>query len=242
MRTPGCIVAVILFAFAPVALADSIQFTVNSSVHVFGGSPGDSWWGIYSTPPDAYGTTPIVHVSVPFGYAQGSTTFPNVSFFLPAGSVITSATMELIYPSIFVGTASVAIAQGLGPSGDFTGPHIPPTFNYPATISFYIEDVFTSIGTLPPGVFPNTPTINGNEISTGTWNLLFLGVGDIAGTVDTQGYNWAGYITGEGQADIPYSVQVDVDYTPVPEPPGFVLLGTAVLGLVGVACRKFTAS
>ena len=45
--------------------------------------------GTYQTLADAYGTMSTVHVSVPF--VNGSTTFSNVSFFLPAGSVITSA-------------------------------------------------------------------------------------------------------------------------------------------------------
>ena len=55
MRTTGYFVAIILLAFAPAALADSIQFTVNSSVLVTGSSPNDNWYGSYETLPDDMG-------------------------------------------------------------------------------------------------------------------------------------------------------------------------------------------
>ena len=150
--------------------------------------------------------------------------------------------MELIYPSIILGTASVAIAPEFYPLPDFGvgSVHTPPTFNSPATMTDYVQSVYTAEG-IPPSVFPGTPIINGNEVSTGTWNLSFISFGDIAATVDTQGYNWAGWIEGRGQADIPFSVQVDVDYTPpVPESAGFVLLGTRMIGSIAAIrrCRR----
>ena len=184
-----------------------------------------------------------MNVSVPF--ADGNTTFSNVSFFLPTGSVVTSATMQIILPTTpIVGTAFVSIASQVFPPPDFSvgSLHIPATFNNVATMTDYPQEVIVANTTIQLSSFPTTPIISGNEVSTGTWDLTFITFGDIAATVDTQGYNWAGWITGRGQADIPYSVQVDVDYTVAPEPPSFVLLGTAMLGLLGVARRKCSAS
>ena len=53
MRTTGYFVAIIFACLLPPqALADSIQFTVNSSVLVTGSSPNDNWYGSYETLPD----------------------------------------------------------------------------------------------------------------------------------------------------------------------------------------------
>jgi hypothetical protein len=244
MQTANYFAAIIVLTLSPAALANSIQFTVNSSVVVTGDSPNDSYWGYYTTPPDAFGTTPTVNAEFPFGFYGNPTTFSNVSFSVPAGSVITSATMNLVFPTGAInGTGSVGLTSETLPQPDPNGRHIPPTFG-PGTSVFYINDVFLQgNGTSSEDNFPlNTPFINGDEVSTGTWDLVFTLQGDVSAPVTVQGYNWDGYIGGQGQATIPYSVQIDVNYTPVPEPPGFVLLATAMIGLVGVARRKLLAN
>lgn len=244
MRITGYFAAIILLTFAPVALADSIQFTVNSSVQVSRDSPNSNYWGEYRTLPDAFGTTSQVNAGFP-PIGGVDTIFPNVSFFLPAGSVVTSATMNLILPSTAIeGTGHVVFAGNLPPPDPENSLQTPPILG-PATSSFYVDDIFLQgNGTSSEGnFFPNVPIINGNQIFTGTWDLDLVVSGEVVGMIDTQGFNWDGYIGGDGQADIPYSVQVDVNYTPVPEPPPFILLGTAMtLGLVGIVHRKWSAS
>jgi hypothetical protein len=248
MRRFVPIPVVILLTLAPAAFADSIQFTLNSSVHVSGISEDDSYWGIYQTQEDAYGTMSSVIVGLP--YATGTTTVPNVSFFLPSGVVVTSATMTVLFPETIVGTGTVAIAPEPIPPPDLNPDslHIPPTFNTPAVANFFEGSVFDTDSlngyqtSYLTGDISLTPIIDGNEISIGTLDLSFLEGGELVGTVATPGYNWAGYIGGSAQADVPYSVQIDVEYTPVPEPSGFVLVGTTMLGFVGVARRKFMTS
>jgi hypothetical protein len=239
MRRFVQISAFILLALAPAAFADSIQFTLNSTVHVSGISEGDSHWAIYETKEDAYGTIATVNLAF---FATGTTTVPNLSFFLPAGSVVTSATMTVIALST-IGTGTVAIAPEGIPPPDLNpdSVHIPPTFNTPAVANFSENEV-SSYDIYPYMGVPTTPIINGNEISTGTLDLSFSEYVGLVGTVATPGYNWAGYIGGSAQGDIPFSVQVDVDYTPVPEPSCFVLVGTSMLGFVGATRRKFTSS
>jgi len=230
MRTLGYFAVVILLAFAPAALADSVQFTINSSVQVSGGSPNDNYWGDYSTAPDAYGTRTSVNANVPS--ALGESTFSNISFFLPAGSVVTSATMNLILPvGPITGTGSLSIAPETLPPPDPNGIHFAPTFDSETSIFSILDVSLQSAGSssiADGNFFPNSPIINGNEVSTGTWYLDFLLHGEVIGTINTPAYNWDGYIEGDGQATLPYSVQIDVDYTVVPEPPTFIFFGTAI--------------
>jgi hypothetical protein len=242
MQTANYFAAIIVLTLSPAALANSIQFTVNSSVVVTGDSPNDSYWGDYATLPDAFGTTPTVNAEFPFGY--GYTTFSNVSFSVPAGSVITSATMNLVYPrGAIQGTGSMGFTSETLPQPDPNGQHILPIIG-PGTSIFSINDILLLNGTSSGNEFfpPPPPIINGDEVSTGTLDLEFTAQGYVFAPVLVQGYNWDGYIGGQGQATIPYSIQVDVNYTPVPEPPGFVLLTTAMIGLVGVARRKLSAN
>jgi hypothetical protein len=49
----------------------------------------------------------------------------------------------------------------------------------------------------------------------------------------TPGVNWAGYIGGSGQVLLPYTVELDVTYAPVPEPSTFVLIGAGIFAIAG---------
>jgi hypothetical protein len=82
------------------------------------------------------------------------------------------------------------------------------------------------------------PLISGNEVSTGDLGLYAEILGSIHDTVATPGVNWDGYIGGSGQVLIPYTVELDVTYSPVPEPSAFALLGTGILALAGATRRR----
>jgi PEP-CTERM motif len=233
---------------APAALADSFQFSISSSVQEFITNEGnESYESIYSTGPDAWGTQPSVESVTP---SYGNSSFANISFSLPSGSTVTSATLELLLPSTTVhGTAELFGGGGLVPPDPDNDVSIGPTFN-PGTSTVVVKGILDNVdGTFADGsgegfdLSSNLLVINGNEISSGDLsgdNLHFLVDGTISATVNTQGYNTEGYVGGSGQANIPYTLEVVGTYSPVPEPSTIALLGTGILGLAGAARRKFS--
>jgi hypothetical protein len=81
--------------------------------------------------------------------------------------------------------------------------------------------------------------VNGDEVSP-SFDLLVEYVGQVYSDIQSPGSNWAGFIAGEGELDVPYTVELDVTYSPVPEPSTFALLGTGIFGMVGLARHKFS--
>lgn len=251
MRNTWLLAVALLLPVAPAALADSFQFTINSSVtEFFGNTNNDNFMGIYSTPPDAWGTQELVNTGTPGG---GNSPFSNISFAVPAGDIITSATMKLILlPSTVQGTANVYFTGGgrapLHPPDPWNPMSVPATLGSGYSI-VTVEGLDTVYGTRfksfhfdgTADVFDmsNLLTIEGNELSSAEMEHILLQVrSEILGHIESQGFNYASYMGGSGQADIPYTVEVDGTFSPVPEPSTFTLLGTGILGLAGVVRRR----
>jgi hypothetical protein len=225
MRNTGILATALLLTVAPAAVADSIQLLVNSSVLANFSSPNDNFWGTYST--DAPYTD---HPSLGYDVTVAAN-FSSVSLFVPTGNAVTSAKIKVILPTTPIQGTGVNFAlKPFAPPGP--GISIAPTFN--GTGSTNVSAI------LAPSFFypPPSPLISGNEVSTGDLALDFVLGGMILDTVATPGVNWAGYIGGSGQVLIPYTVELDVTYSPVPEPSTFALLGTGILGLAGARRRR----
>jgi hypothetical protein len=225
MRTTPVYVtaAAILLTITPVVLADTLQLDLNSSFVETIYSPNDNYYGVYDTA--SMSTKPSYNAGAPS--IERDTIFTNVSIMVPAGSVINSATLKLIPISMKIPGSGVLYSEYAMLTPDPNAPSIAPTFDNGSSDFFVESDSFSLV-----------PIIDGDEISTGDLNLTFYVGGQIYGDVATAGVNWNGYIGGYGQVDIPYTIQLDVDYTPTPEPSTFTLLGPGILGLVGVAKRK----
>jgi hypothetical protein len=225
MRSIGCLAVILLLVAAPAAWADSIQLSVNTSVVADLDSPDDNYWGEYVN----LAGDPILVTGAGIHSAQ-STGFSDISIFVPSGSVITSATVSILLPPNGV--------QGTGrefPTGVFGGtpdpslPSIAPTFSQNGT----------SLVTVSPFFDDLSPIIDGNEISTNLHDLPFVFEGAISSDVVDPGSNWAGWLGGTGQVDFPYTVQLDVSYTPpVPEPSSLILIGTGGIALIGGLRRR----
>ena len=234
--------ATLILAVAPVALADSFQYTINSNVTEFiTNTNNDSFMGIYSTalnPSSVITTTPY----------YGNTPFSNISFTLPSGRSITSAAMTLILPSTALhGDASLGIAESFSSPDPDDPIHIDPTLN-PGISTVIVDGLLVdsivplygySDGGFTTFNLSSLLAVNGSSISSVDLdNIHLLVLGSISATINKPGHNVNVYIGGSGQASIPYELVVSGTYSPVPEPSGIVLLGTGLFGLAGFARRK----
>ena len=221
MRIKLLLTIAFLLTAAPFTLADTIEVSVSSSLLVDVSSPNDNFYAYYTTAQESLARPSI-------GMPQEETTFSGFSLDVPEGDVITSASITVTATTIDEGGVIFAVPEGLPPP-DLNSPSVAPTFGNTGTSDISVNYIDYSYA----------PTINGNEISTGNVNLIFFLIGNIEGTVLTPGTNWSGYIGGSAEVDIPYTMQLDATYSPVPEPSTIALLGTGILGLAGAARRKF---
>jgi hypothetical protein len=221
MRNTWILLAVILLIVPHAAQADTIELSVNTSFVASFYSQTDNFNGTYSTADPTYPIRSTINANF-----EVTTDFSNVSVFVPAGSVITSVLEMVIVPTGEIQGTGTSFPAGplLAPD---PGPNIAPTFG-PGYSEIYASWYATLY----------RPIIDGDEVSTGDLTLAFFIDGQIIGVLDSPGSNWASYIGASGTAVIPYTFDVDVTYTPAPEPWSFVLLGTGLLGLVQSMRRR----
>jgi len=224
--TVNLLTSSLLLTIAPIALADSLQVSTNSNFVASISSPNDNFWGEYST---TMGLYDLPHTGP---NAVTSTTFSDVSLFVPAGATITSATIQIVPVSEVVdGTGALYVAQAFAPP-DPGAPSTAPTFSSDGSSDVQVGFDQYLTGSL-------SPIVSGDEVSTGNLSLYFDLNGSFDDSVTNAGINWAGYIGANGQIDIPYTVLLDVTYTPTPEPSSIALLATGLLAAAEVARRKF---
>jgi PEP-CTERM motif-containing protein len=224
MRNSWILAPALLLTFVPTALADSILLSISTSAVATISSPNDNYYGQYYNVPSL-----PYFLDYPSACCATSVPFSNISLFVPAGSTITSAVLSIILPTTELQGTGYIVPEGqFKDAEDPSLPSVAPTDGTSGTSEILL-------GT---AVFVPQPTINGDEVSTDIQDLTFTYGGRIEGGFADPGSNWAGYVGGEGQVVIPYTVELDVEYSPVPEPSTIALLGTGLLTAFGVTRRK----
>lgn len=235
------VLAVVIFLLSPVAFADSYLVSISSTVETTMVSPDDNFWGTYSTASPG---------PVAVDFTSGTATLAGSSFSLASGSVITSANVYLVLSSTPTAGASTGfIAPDGFPPPDPSEPVGPaPTFGS-GTFSVAGTDFYLCVagGTCPlfdsGGSYDlgDIAAFSGNEVATGALGLTMLLSGEIQTEIGASGgSNWGGYVDATGTVDLPYTVEIEGNYTPAvtPEPSSIVLLGTGMLAGVGLVARR----
>jgi hypothetical protein len=216
--------ALVASTAVPVAFADSIQYILNTSATIDITTLNDNFAGEYVNVASA----PFLF-TLPGVCCSATVPLANASVSVPTGSVITSAFATLTrLQGPYQGTGYIVPFERL-PGSDPSLPIVAPTFSTVGTSKVTVDSFSVSL----PAI------VNGDAVSPSFKDLFIEYRGYVTSDLESPGSNWAGFIAAIGEVDIPYTIELDVTYSPVPEPSTFALLATGLLGLAAAARLKF---
>jgi len=188
---------------------------------------------------DAGGTATITSTSITFGSPKPRG--PNK--FTSAGTVLAGYDDLSMFT---IGNSGLYIAGAPAQAAKYTFPTLGSlnagvllfqTVEAGATLNFYV----TEIDSVTVGVNPTFTGVHHNIPLTPGVTSAISGIGYITLTGNAVPQDITFFLTSvaPGTGSKAFSLQIVSDASPIPEPGGLALLGTGLLGLVGVSRRKF---
>ena len=226
------------------ASADTLNVVASGSIASHAGEAANGFY--MSTYADS--STLQTFGSSQVGSFMGPLNLPQ--FMLPAGAVVTGATLSVSFIPLVQETVPGTYAQG-PESVDHNNSFVPGEINVTTSTVTTLDSLLAHSLTTNASCQLNNPGSSTDLLAagfgaclTGTEDYLLELGSQTTLTADlvSSGFNAWEIFNFEGGNTVDVSADLAIDYTVTPEPPGIVLLGTGLLAVMAAAWYRQSAS